>query len=207
VASSAATTSASSIALLRCAEQLERDKAQLDQNNTQLTQTNAQLIRDKTRLQRQLNEHAEAAVQLTHLQEEMRRQGAELTEACRLLMKAEAAATAQAEQSGRSLEGVQQQLVENEDDLKTQTATVAHDATGTRRLLDAQTKVNQQLERDKAQLVHEKAQLSQANAQLTEDKAQLRLQFDERITELTAAQSQSAAATGQAEQHLRKRIC
>jgi hypothetical protein len=118
-------------------------------------------------------------------------------------MKAEAAATVQAEQSSRSLVGVQQQLAEKEDDLEYQAAAVTHGATGARRLLESQTQVNQQLERDKARLVHEKAQLSQANAQLIEDKAQLQQQFHERITELTAAQRQSAAAAGQAQHCLR----
>jgi hypothetical protein len=224
----------------RYAKQLERDKAQLNKDKelqqqlvkqaevfqaaqadaeqarqalksqTQLTQ---QLKQDKKRMQQQLNVCAEKAAKVAQAQTELRQKEVELVEARRLLVKAEAAAAEQTEQSRLKLESVQQQLVQNEDKLKQQTAAAADEAAEAKRQSEAQTKVIQQLQRDKAQAEQEIRRLRQSNAQLVQAKAQvdrkeaqLQRQLDERTAELSTTQSHAAAASAQVTVKLEKLV-
>jgi hypothetical protein len=199
----------SSIALLRYAEQLERDKAQLAGEKAKLSRAIERLTQEQADLQRQFKELAEQAAKLPQLQATVRQKDVDVAEARRLRKEADAAAAKQAEQSRRSLASVQQQLVQMEDELKQQTAAATRDAADARRQLEAQTKVNQQLQRERAQVDQKMERLRQSNGQLTQDKAQLeqskkqlQRQLDERAAELATAQSQITAASAQTEQRI-----
>jgi DNA repair exonuclease SbcCD ATPase subunit len=196
----------SSITLMRYAEQLELDRAQLAGEKTKLGSSIERLTQEQADLQRQLKELAEQADKVPLLEAALRLRNREVEEARRRLMAADDAAKEHAEQSRRSLENVQQLLDEKEDELKQQTAAASHKAAEAKRQLEAQTKVNQQLESDLIQASQDIARVRQANGRLTQEKMQLdqdktllQRQIDDRLAELATAESHIAAAVGWAE--------
>jgi chromosome segregation ATPase len=162
------------------------------------------LKQSNAELQRQLNEHAEHVAKFPRLQAELRWMDAELADARRMRMAADAAAAMQAESSRCDLETVQRRLVV-ESTVRREAQVAAADAhersENTRRQLEAETKVNQQLQSEQAQWDQEMTRVRQSVAQFTrekrqldQEKAQLQQQLNKHAEKLASSQEQNAAA-------------
>jgi hypothetical protein len=193
-------------AMTQVNQQLERDKVQLEQEEERMSRLIGQLTQDKVQLHRQLGElRVEKSINaVPQLQATLRQKDAGLAQARQLLAEVAAEAAEEAQRSRHKLESVRLQMNQMEEEVKQQKSaavTAAADAVQARRQLEAQTKVNQQLQRDQVHWNQGMERLRLSTARMTQEKllveqanTQLQGQLDERTAELVTARGQIAAA-------------